>query len=110
MQYDFYSWQSLSLSFMHYLPCDPNQAPLGFEPGSPDWEVDDLPTKLSMGTGIRVLKGEHRVDTDEYVSYNVKTVPVGVIGLVLGPGVTGGSVGVMRVVLPIYQNGKRFNY
>ncbi len=27
---------------------DTSQAPTGFEPGSPAWEADDLPTKLSL--------------------------------------------------------------
>ncbi len=46
MQYDFYSWQSLPLSFMHWVT--QVKPPLGFEPGSPDWEADDLPTELPL--------------------------------------------------------------
>ncbi len=40
MQYDFYSWQSLPLSFIHWLTQVKPQ--LGFEPRSPDREVDEL--------------------------------------------------------------------
>ncbi len=44
MQYDFYSWLSLPLSFMHWLTrCKP---PPRFEPGSPAWETDHLPIEL----------------------------------------------------------------
>ncbi len=46
MQYDFYSWQSLPLSFMHWVTRV--KPPQRFEPGSPYWEADDLPTELSL--------------------------------------------------------------
>ncbi len=46
MQYDFYSLQSLPLSFMHWVT-QVKSTPR-FEPGSPDWEADDLPTELSL--------------------------------------------------------------
>ncbi len=36
----------MSFSFMHWLTWV--KPPLGFEPRSPVWEVDDLPTKLSL--------------------------------------------------------------
>ncbi len=45
MQYDFYSWQSLPLPFMHWVRVKPQ---LGFEPRSEDWEADYLPTELSL--------------------------------------------------------------
>ncbi len=35
-----------SLSFMHWVTRI--KPPLGFEPGSPVWEADDLPTELSF--------------------------------------------------------------
>ncbi len=38
----------ISSSLIHALG-DPSQSPpLGFEPGSPDWETDDLPTELYL--------------------------------------------------------------
>ncbi len=42
----FYSWKSLPLSFMHRVTRV--KPPLGFEPGSSEWEADDLPTELSL--------------------------------------------------------------
>ncbi len=48
MWYDLYSWQSLPLTFMH---CVNRVKPhMGFEPSSPDWEVDNLPTELERHT------------------------------------------------------------
>ncbi len=46
MQYDFYSLQSLPLSFMHWVTWVKRQ--LGFGPVSRDWEADDLPTELFL--------------------------------------------------------------
>ncbi len=46
MQYDFYSWQSLPLSFMHWVTWVKPRP--GIEPGSTDWEAYDLPTELSL--------------------------------------------------------------
>ncbi len=35
-----------NLQFMHWVTQE--KTPLGFEPGSPAWEADDLPTELSL--------------------------------------------------------------
>ncbi len=49
---------------------DPSQSPPGFEPGSPDWEVDDLPTELSLPpiiiliTIVKCKKGSNKWNSD----------------------------------------------
>ncbi len=37
----------ISSTLIHALG-DPSQSPMGFEPISPAWEADDLPTELSL--------------------------------------------------------------
>ncbi len=53
MQYDFYNWQSIPLSFMHLVNWV--KPPPGFESRSPDWEADDLPTELSLLPNIMLF-------------------------------------------------------
>ncbi len=42
-----------SLSFMHWVTRV--KPPLRFEPGSPGWEVDDLPTELFLPPGVETF-------------------------------------------------------
>ncbi len=48
--------------------------PQGFEPGSPAWEADDLPTKLSLPTAWSYVNANDLYSQDMHIDIAIYTV------------------------------------